>query len=644
MKKHLLLIATAFCVFSAKAQTMYVAPNTDVKIQSGALLYVSGGAKVDTYTDASKKVSNEGQVKITGGLQTSNDDGSSFVEEHIGAGKYGQLIVLNGIANTGKISAKVKTPDNSRFVYFPLALPYSGVTATDVVKQLFGDNAVSSAFVNYVGGRGGFDKNRYKNALFVWNNEKYQLDHLTADYPIGQAGKQADYYAVNAKYAVAGELASAPKTLVGVPVNNDVTVTLNKYSLKTKKNNDVNQWGEAYGSYISDFTMAQPNEWTNYHVLADQGKVNNTDFGARIYYLGNPFTSNINLSKLGADFLNNVQAIVQLEQEGYTEEVNKGNASTAKDADSNVTTYQAITADGTGDVNRLAVVAPFQTFQVKMKESMPETTQVTFNDNVKTFEGPTQGDLVNVMFGKQTNRSINQLGLDLYTAKNQNTGARTYVVASNIYEAAAKGKGTEIYNIAMSDKSMGIYTLQENEDGSVAFEDKTYINGVNADKYIAKPIHLVTQNLQGKYTLKARLNDALAANNNTFFFEDKKTGKVVKVTQNFAYTFTGNGTEKDRFVLYWAKTPEKALEQNLAKEQLSATQVYKEGNSFKVRFEKGINKADVFVYNISGQLISVAKGVSTSTDYVVAVKGNAGVYIVKVVGDNGKVTTKKIIK
>ncbi|MBN3662015.1 MAG: T9SS type A sorting domain-containing protein, partial [Ornithobacterium rhinotracheale] len=55
-------------------------------------------------------------------------------------------------------------------------------------------------------------------------------------------------------------------------------------------------------------------------------------------------------------------------------------------------------------------------------------------------------------------------------------------------------------------------------------------------------------------------------------------------------------------------------------------------------------KADVFVYNSSGKLLSVAKNVDATKDYIVPVQANTTVYVVKVVGDNGSVVTKKIIK
>ena len=96
--------------------------------------------------------------------------------------------------------------------------------------------------------------------------------------------------------------------------------------------------------------------------------------------------------------------------------------------------------------------------------------------------------------------------------------------------------------------------------------------------------------------------------------------------------------------MYWAATPNNEKVEEVAKQEVNTTIVFKDVDTYKVRFDKGIKKADVFVYNISGQLVNTSRNIDASVDYIVPLKGNSSVYIVKVVGDNGQVVTKKIIK
>ncbi|MGQ2117209.1 T9SS type A sorting domain-containing protein [Ornithobacterium rhinotracheale] len=641
MKKHLFLIASVFAAFTVNAQsTLTVLGDTNVKVQSGALLYVQGDAKVKNYSDTSKKVSNDGKIKITNGLTNENATGANFVNEFPSTGEYGQLIVLNDGTNTGFISSDVKF--NSDYVFYPLALPYNGITAGDVVKQVWGEGAdLAQAFIPFQAGRNPkfkkFDPKRYENPLFRWNNETFTLDHLAQDYQIGQNSKQADYYAVSGNSKVLKGIKKDKLALSGIPNNKSFSVTLKSYTMKS--NFSENAWGEVYGSYISDFTMDMPDKWNKYD-LKDTEYTNTGNFGDNIFFLGNPYTSNIDLKQLinQSSAQSSVVALIQFtnanDVNNYNVGVNNGTASNAYGKNMNGATGQ-----GGGDAN-LFVVRPFQTFAVKTNASVT----LKFNDDIKKFD-IAKAETPNNMFAKAGNDdfSLVQVGISLFTKDGQETGQKTYVAASDIY-AKRNEIVTELHNIALKDDNTGIYTEQDQEEVATRGGGKLYVNGINADTYVGKPVKLVMQNANGAYIFKANLNKEAKESANKFFFEDKKTGKVIKIGEDFAYGFTSNGTEKDRFAIYWAAAPKANSAADTAKEATNTTTVFRAGNDFKVRFDKGIRKADVYVYNISGQLVSSAKGVDASTDYVVPVQGNATVYIVKVVGDNGSVVTKKIIK
>ncbi|MGV4438150.1 T9SS type A sorting domain-containing protein [Ornithobacterium rhinotracheale] len=639
MKKHLFLIASVFAVVTANAQSTFtVKSNTNVKVQGGALLYVQGDAKVENYTESDKKVSNDGKIKITNGLTNGNTtDGKNFVNEFPKTGEYGQLIVLNQGTNTGFISSSVKF--GKGYVFYPLALPYSGINAGQVVGQIWGKNG-SSAFVEFTKGRNpkfpNFDPKRYENPLFFWNNDTYTLDHLKAVDNIGNNNEGARYYAVSS-YSSLKESRTEQILLSGTPINKAFDVILTPYHVSN--NFKENKWGEVYGSYISDFTMNMPVQWNKYG-LNDKEYNNVGKFGDNIFFLGNPYTSNIDLKQLfkqsGAD--TKILAMVQFSQKDggntYNVNVNNGKASNAYGENMN-----GVTGQGGGN-DALMVARPFQTFAVKTSGKVT----LSFNDNIKKFD-IANTSTPNNMFAKTSNSdySFVQVGVSLYTKDGQETGQEAYVAASDIYSKRNEDV-IELHNIYLKDNNIGIYTEQDQEEVATRGGGKLYVNGINADTYIGKPVKLIMQNANGAYVFKAKLNKEAKESANKFFFEDKKTGKVIKIGEDFAYGFTSNGTEKDRFAIYWAAAPKASSVVDAAKEATNTTTVFRAGNDFKVRFDKGIRKADIYVYSISGQLVSSAKGVDASTDYVVPVQGNATVYIVKVVGDNGSVVTKKIIK
>ncbi|MGQ2141845.1 T9SS type A sorting domain-containing protein [Ornithobacterium rhinotracheale] len=613
---------------------MAVKKNTNVKVSSNTLFYVKGDTKLEAYdSGSSSKFANQGNVKIDGNLNTSDSAGKNFVNEFPETAKYGQLIIKQDAqSNSGKISSEFKF--KSALAWHPLALPYKGITAGDVVKQAFGVSSVDGAFVKYSPGRGGYangyDEERYKNAIFFWNNSEHGFEQLEESSPIGaMMGDAARYYAIT-KFSSLHELNNEKRSLSGIPVNQNFTLTLNSYTIDG--NRKFNKWGEAYGSYIIDFTQAMPQDWSKYN----ERQVNQ-EFGSNIFYLGNPYTSNIDLKALveqsGASA--KILAMVQFTTQNYNDAVNQGNASNSYGVKMN-----GYTGQNTGD-EKFRYVRPLQTFAIKTTGSV----NLNFNDKVKTFKsGDNDSPTPNVLYLKNNNGGamFAQVGLDLYDA-NGETGNRTYVVASDV-QPKEGADIIELYNIAMTDENTGIYTLQDNEEVERRGEGKLYINGVNSETYVGKPVALVMQNGKGQYRLKARLNGDAKASANKFYFEDKNTGKIQEIGENFDYEFTSTGTEKDRFVVYWGQVPKVNDVAETAKKATQSTLVFKDGNDFKVRFDKGIKNADVFVYNISGQLLSVAKNVDATKDYVVPVQANTTVYVVKVVGDNGSVVTKKIIK
>lgn len=633
MKKNLFLIATLMGMSFPLAQsTFFVKENTTVKVKQNTLLFVDGIAKMETYTN-DNKLSNEGNVKITQGYTNAqgatDKKGGNFVNEYVPGSHYGQLIINNGANVSGQIRGVLKLADT--FAYHPMAFPYKGYTAGAAVRDAFPGQTVKY-YTFTPGGKYKYDVDRYKNPVFEWNNDIYTLDHLASTSQM-MPGK---YYAVNT-LASSGVSADhkTNTTYDGVPNNEDVSITANAYTVSTKL--ATNKWGEAYGTYIDDFVVNMPAGWNTGidDRLADTPA---NGFGDNIFYLGNPFTSNVNLAGDNglSTFSSAVQAIYQFQTNTYTRA--QGNAS----AVDRVNSQLIYTANGTGD-NKALYLRPYHTVLVKTNGS----TTFKFTQGMKTFDLKGVDAPNTVLKRGTTNATVYQVGMDVYDAQKRDTGSRFYVVAGDIYKAEDKGEGVETYTPSFDDTKLGVYTLQEKEDGSVSEElanGKTYINGVNTN-YVGKPIRVVVNAPKGgKFTFKPRLNETLANSKYNFYFEDKKEGVVKKVTKDFEYTFEVPATTTDRFVMYWAKTPSTIAPKEVEEVKVAQTVVFQDASQYKVRFDKNWKKADIFVYSISGQLLYADKGVSTGSDYTLKLNNNSNVYIVKVLGDNGETVTEKIVK
>lgn len=625
MKKNLLLVALAAPFFMVTAQ--WTQTGGTVKVMPNTTKYVSGNYEVKVAAAAS----NEGNVNVRGTF-TAPATGDKFVNEWTDNKNYGQLIIANGQAVTGKITSKYKLA--AVFPYHAMAFPFKGYTAAEAVAN---SQMVNPTFVGYVPGRGGygtnsvteddaFDGERYKNPVFSSNNMKFQSD----------APQQTEVLVATGYHSLNGHTSTLPRanalSFKGVPNNVDFTesATTSTAYPATMNSGDRNQYGETYSSYLDDPVDTAPVNWHKYEV-DDSGNVTvasvqTTGYGLNVYYYGNPYTSNIDLKPSLTVAGNNVTHMFQYNANTY---------------DNNTlltsTGISMVTGNGTGDAASYQV-RPFHAFGVKTSGGVPATLK--FTEANKTFDAATTA----VSYSRMNNGVFYQLGMDLYDTEDVYTGNRFYVVASDKYEAAKTGEGIEANNNYFA--KTGFYSLQENEDGTIAEEfanDKVYINGVNATKYVGKPIRLVFNAVQeGTFKLKSRLSEELLSSGNKFYFEDKEEGIIMEVTPDFDYTFAVKGTEKERFVMYWNSTPDQMSTEDVSLK--NNTIVYKDGRDFKVRFSNNWKQADVYVYNMVGQLVHVAKKVNTTNDYVLPINGNPAAYVVKTVGDNGEQSTNKIVK
>ena len=144
MKKNLFLIAafSGFVFSQAQVATAFVKGDTKVKVKQNTLFYVGGDVKVGNYTNNDDKVSNEGNIRVTGKFTNENTDsegknGKNFVNEYVKESHYGQLIIDGQVS--GEIEGDLELINN--IAYHPISLPFSNYTYEDMVRDAFAGQA-----------------------------------------------------------------------------------------------------------------------------------------------------------------------------------------------------------------------------------------------------------------------------------------------------------------------------------------------------------------------------------------------------------------------------------------------------------------------------------------------------------------------
>ncbi|MDO5655165.1 MAG: T9SS type A sorting domain-containing protein [Flavobacteriaceae bacterium] len=619
MKKNLLIAAMVLPFLSVSAQWNQVGGTVSVK--PGTLKYVE-----QTYDVTQGSTSNEGNVNVRGTFNV--ETAGSFTNEWNGARNYGQLIINDTSTATGKVIGEFKNTDNATFYNHVLAVPFTGVTAQKLAEDA---GIITIEWVDHPR-NSVFNNQRWRNAVNTWENAVYALAGLKANDVIttGSATlSPANYYSFNQQLDNLGQRLSGYE---GIPANVQHSLVLTPYTIVPGSEAVVNSYsrnvfGEMLGTYLKDGFVAAPTGW------ALQGrKVKPTGFGENLYYFGNPYTSNVDLN----DVLPTDGSITGVQQFSG----NSFDPNSDSNGNSNLVagTPTVATWDGSGWVGNTEVLLlrPFHTFALKTNGS---AQTIVLNEGIKTFNIDASAP---AYVDRNTNTVSNQLKIELF--KNDALTSRAFVVASPIFQPTEE-LGNEAYIDVSNDVDV-IYTLQENADGGVRAElahAKTYINGINQFDYVGLPVYLVHQVAEaGDFVLKGILSSAFLNGNNSFYFEDIQENFISEITADFEYAFSATETSTDRFRIYWNGLPVTLSTGDIAiKDQ---TRVYQDNREFKVRFADSWSQADIYVYNMMGQLVHTAKKVNTQQDYLIPLKGGAAAYVVKAVNENGEIATQKIIK
>lgn len=618
MKKNLLFAALVLPLLSVSAQwtqtggTVVVKPNT--------LHYITGDYTVD---DGSSL--NEGNVNVRSNFAV--EDSAEFRNVWNDRLNYGQLIINDASTATGIMIGEFKNTEHDQFYKQPLGVPFIGISAADLADQA---GIITPYWPNHPA-NGVFDNQRWRASVNVWDNENYANRDLREDDEIGTDYQSYQFFYIN---QMVDSLDIRLSEYAGTPANIQHELPIVTYTILPGSESQVNSYsrnifGEMLGTYLKD-----PFVEMDYSIWSTPGRVlKPAGFGENLFYFGNPYTSNIDLtpSLVGGQ----ITGVQQRTETSFDPNVDQGNSNLNVPANPKITTWDG--SNWAGDTEVLEV-RPFHTFILKTNGGANNTT-FSLNEDNKTFDVAAAAPS---FVDRSFSNPLYQLKMEL--VQEDIFIDRTYVVAAPSYQAAAQA-GNEAYKTDFDSSFDGIYTLQENEDGSVNQElinNKTYINGINQNSYVAKPIMLVHQVANpGEFTLKGILTPDVLNSNNEFYFEDYETGFIQNITADFEYNFTASETTTDRFRIYWNGTPEQLSVEDIT--LVAKSIVYKDHEQFKVRFAKDWNTADVYVYNMMGQLIHSAKQVDTSFDYTLPLRKHSAAYIVKAVGDNGNTMTQKII-
>lgn len=688
MKKKLLMLGALTMLtsaFNAQSSVVYVGDGGKFFVSGKALVYSGGNWKVNS--EREKTVENKGNIIIVGdykkGARTNAaQDGKEFVNVYTDVNDYGQVKLLRAIGDSDARMTVQRPALSSNYfgASAGISFPYK-----DNVKYLMKSFGLEEAAFRGDCAVGVDCGNRYKMNLTKWNNNKTHHDAV----PSAENFKPGDHYNLNLRepnmQAVMTGIISYKGTPDGRVYSQDaLDRTIHGLDNATFNNLTYDQWkkrlnpyAESYESYI--------------------GYVNTTSkiFGKNVFRFGNPYTSNLDLSAVdGTDAWLKILNVGEHNiKQAYDAQLirNFSVSKTMPDHDyswGNVAgsvndngKFYTAKYDGTqwvGSAEALlirpmeAFYLSFPTLNTRNLRSTILKLKVNFTDNHKTFDyAPSAKNASNPLLTASVfNFDNNPTGLGMMLAKdisynniqttnfsqleivlskeNAVQASPVYIVGTNYYKESGTAANTT--------EKVYVYGVK---DGAIAYESKKQFNEFNSETYVGKPLGLGFNNLEEGKTYQLRLslyegsifNKVDALKNGAFYLKDNVTNKVTLVNPKDVITFVADANADKRFEFYWKQAPQIANKPAEVKVEepvvntTTATQstvIYKEGGLNKVRFENISNVAKVEVFSIAGRLVSSKEGVSTHTDYTLNL-GTEGMYMVRVVYQNGEVRTLKVV-
>jgi hypothetical protein len=662
MRKSLFAIGLLAAIGSVQAQNvlLHIDDAANTYVSEGALVYSGGGVQtrgdgtmdihgnvmvVGTAGDAFKTITTAGADKTFGGsiMLRLNNPGSYATST------YGQLYIdgLSQANITGIVSKEFRTDRHGNGNYFQqIAMPFSGKVLGSLAAE-FSKN---------------FNINRYGDPILKFDHFNAVSNHFT-NLATGATSDPTGYYmlkSTNNNLNTSTPPATQP-TIAPTPVGSVYTLNGKPYanlaSPVTLQNaaasvnfgsggNSVNSYGEQYNTYIDDSFEYTTSPWAG-------------TFGKNLYQFGNPFLTNLDLSKIG-----------YVENGGVTDgnaitniwgvEYSPGTVITLPNGATYATNNQVQTfnPNGTpvGDVG--LVIKPMQSFKMKLRDNSAQT--LNFN-TLRRFANTTRaaGTDYSVVAAKNsgagakgTTNTVKQLGVIALDATGNEIGRTYYVVSPTSTTGHQNSIATTVQARAAGGNVLGTFeeALTGGYDPNYTSVYALYINEANEDNFKGKNVKLVNFNSGVKsYKFEVRENAELINNgahqlsSGVGFYYKATNGTVQQAKQGDVVPV--NGTEYD---LYYGEPSNVVLA--AADPKVTApvrTQVVYNSaiENYIVRFDPNWKKADIEVYDMSGKLVISKKAVDATRDFVIELDGKIkNSYIVKVVSDKGDIVNTKILK
>lgn len=640
MKKNLILAASLLSgVVIAQTPLFQVGDGSKFFVEENALVYNGGGVQtigtglydikgnvmvVGTSTDGFKTLTDTGGGNRTEGgnfiLRINNADNTS----------YGQLYIAGLTQNyvTGIVDKEFRTSNHGTGKYYQqVALPFYNKTFTSLGSEL---------------GKT-IDPKRYSvNEILVYDNLKV----VSLNIPSAATTNPTAYYMVGSKDY---DYASKISTLKGVPFTEDNVVDValkdaGKDITFGTNGTATNQYRERYNSYLQDaFDFGT-------------GAYNNSNYGKNLYQFGNPFFTNLDLSKIGyvetvGGDGNQLLAIQGIRYDPGTVQTLENGSTFSTGA--KMVTFSSGSTSPAGDVNGM-LIKPMQTFVIKLTDQANDETNSTNNTlNFKTLRRfnsslRSAGVKYDVTAARGTNsgNTLKQLGIKGLDAAG-NEIARAYYV---VYPEATTGHTTRATTQATNSSSNLIGTFEEDAvnggyDSNYTGKYWLYINEANEHDFVGKAIPFriygsevkslrfdILENTVPLGTDEHRLSTGIG------FYYQGATGGRVEIRQGQTIPVTANS-----YSLFYGNEGVLSSADTLKPSRTMV--VYNPAvDDYVVRFDPIWKQANINVYDMSGRLVQSITKVKTGADYPLVLPKEKATYLVTAVSEQGEVMNTKILR
>lgn len=652
MRKNLFAIGLLAAAYSVQAQNIlvHIDDTAITYVSDGTLLYSGGGFQtrgsgiIDVHGNIMiDGVSGDGLKTITTGGANKTNGGNIVLRLNdpntYASSTYGQLYI-NGLSQsdiTGIVTKEFRTDrhGNSNNYFQQIAMPFFGKALSSLSTE-FGKT---------------FNTSRYDNPILKHDNTNVvsvhytNLSSTTSD-PTGYYMLKSKNNDLNASTPPVSLPTIAPTatgsvfTIHGQPYSNlAAPLTLQNGGNVNFGTNGTNKnmYNEQYNSYLADSFEGTTTPWAG-------------TFGKNFYQFGNPFLTNIDLSRIGYNESASVtdgNAVSNI----WGIEYNPGTVVTLPSGSTYSTGFLVQTFHPTGipvgDTG--LIIKPMQTFKMKLRDNSPQT--LNFN-TLRRFSGTVRAastDYSVVAAKTNSNGTVKQLGVIGLDANGKEVARTYYVVSASSLTGHQSSIATTVQ--ASAGKNM-IGTFEEAINGG--YDNNylnywLYINEANESNFKGKNVKLVNYytDIVKSYKFEIKENaepvsgGVHALSSGIGFYYKAPNGTVQQAKQGDVIPVTG--AEYD---LYYGEPSNIVLAVNETATSPKTLVIYDPAiANYFVRFDPNWKKADIEVYDMSGKLVISRKAVDASRDFVIELDGKIkNSYVVKVVSEKGEVVNTKILK